>query len=143
MIRTLGGIAGGIAVAILVMMIVEAIGVRLYPPAAAIDPAADIELSQPDAPPGTALGTLMVPVIGWFLGPLAGGMIAVWLSGRRWTAFLVAAAVLIGAMLQFMLSTHPWWMIAGLIAPLVAALLAQQFAPRQPEDSAGEDAASG
>ena len=120
MIRTLGGLAWGIGVAILVMMLVEAAGNQLYPPPVGLD------LERPDAAFRMPFRTLIFPVLGWFLGPLAGGMIAIRVSGRRWASWPVAAVVLVGAIVQFALAGYPLWMIAaGLAAPPAAALLAQ------------------
>ena len=124
--RTIGAVAGGIAVALLVIMLVEAIGNSLYPPPAGID------LQDADAVSRIPFRTLIFPVIAWFLGALAGGIVAVWVSRLRWSAWPVAAAVLVGTVAQFALMAHPLWMIiAGLIAPIIAALLAQRLAPHR------------
>jgi hypothetical protein len=127
MIRTLAGIAGGIAVAIVVMVITEAIGNRIFPTMA-------LGAAQPEPAAQLPFETLIFPLIGWFVGPLAGGMLAVWSSRRRWTSWPVAAAVLIGAMLRFALASHPAWAIAaGLAAPLAAGWIAQH-GPRRPRN---------
>ena len=131
--RTLAGIVGGIALAILVIVVIEALGHRLYPPPAGM------ELAQPNAPMRMPVQTLVFPLIGWFLGALLGGAAAVWTSRRRWTAWAVAATVAIGALLQFALAKQPVWMIVGgLAAPLVAGLLAQLLAPRSAPESVTE-----
>ena len=65
MIRTLGGLAWGIGIAILVMILVEAAGNQLYPPPIGLD------LERPDAAFRMPFRTLIFPVLGWFLGPLA------------------------------------------------------------------------
>ena len=127
MIRTLAGIAGGIAVAIVVMVIIEAIGNRIFPPMA-------LGAAQPGSSAHLPFETLIFPVIGWFAGSLAGGVLAVWSSRRRWTSWPVAAAVLVGAMLRFALASHPVWAIAaGIAAPLAAAWIAQ-YGPRRPRN---------
>lgn len=124
--RTIGAVAGGIAVALLVIMVVEAIGNALYPPPPGLD------LQDADAISRIPFRTLIFPVIAWFLGALAGGTVAVWVSQLGWTAWPVAAAVLVGTIVQFALMAHPLWMIiAGLVAPVIAALLAQRIAPRR------------
>ena len=124
--RTIGAVAGGIAVALLVIMLVEAIGNTLYPPPAGLD------LQDADAVSRMPFRTLIFPVIAWFLGALAGGILAVWFSRLGWTAWPVAAVVLVGTVAQFALMAHPlWMMIAGLVAPVIAALLAQRLAPRR------------
>ena len=124
MIRTLAGIAGGIAVAIVLMVVIEAIGNRIFPPVA-------LGAAQADPSALLPFEALIFPLIGWFVGPLAGGLLAVWSSRRRWTSWPVAAAVLVGAILRFALAKHPVWAIAaGIAAPLAAAWIAQ-YGPRR------------
>ena len=126
MIRTLGGIAAGIALAIVIMVLVEAVGNQVAPPPMGLD------LERPDAAVRMPFETLIFPVAGWLLGPLAGGVLAVRLSGRRWASWPVAGAVLIGAILQFAMAGHPVWMIAsGIAAPIGGALLGQWIAGRR------------
>ena len=123
--RTIGAVAGGIALALLTIMLVEAIGNRIYPPPP------DFDLQDPGALARLPFETLVFPVLAWFLGTFAGGFVAVRFSRRRWTAWPVAAAVLVGMVVQFALMPHPTWMIvAGLAAPIIAALLAQRLALR-------------
>ena len=125
MIRTLGGIAAGIAVAIVVMVLIEAVGNQIAPPPMGLD------LERPDAAVRMPFETLIFPVAGWFLGPLVGGILAVRVSGRRWASWPVAGAVLIGAILQFAMAGHPLWMIAaGVAGPIAAALIARAAAQR-------------
>lgn len=124
--RTLAGIIAGIGLAIAVMVAIEAVGNQLYPPPMGMN------LEQPGAATRMPFGTLIFPVIGWFVGPLAGGAAAVILSRDRRAAWPVGGAVLIGALLQFALAGHPLWMIvAGLAAPLAGAWLAQRVAGRR------------
>jgi hypothetical protein len=124
MIRTLGGIAGGVAIAILLVMFIESVGLRLAWQRSTVELAG----GEGRAP----IGTLIFPILGWFVGTFVGGMAAVWFSARNWTAWVVAAAVLMGVLLRITLAGHPVWaMILGALAPVIGALLAQRFAPRR------------
>ena len=121
MVRALAGLAAGLAVAIFTVMAVEALGNQLYPPPAGYD------MTQASAET-LPFETLIWPVIGWFLGALAGGWVALRVSGERWTGWVIAACVLAATGLNFALITHPLWMIAaGIIAPLLGGWIAQRL----------------
>ena len=121
MIRTLAGVAAGIAVAIVLMMIVEAAGNALFPPPA-------LDLNNPNAPAGLPFVNQLFPILGWFLAALAGGWIAIQLSARTWTSWLIAASVLVGEFLDFALGRHALWVIVvGVVAPVIGAWVAQRL----------------
>ena len=125
MIRTLGGVATGIAVAIALMMIIEFVGNQVFPPPT-------VDLNNPNAPMAMPLPNQLFPLAGWFLAALAGGWVAIWVSNRPWTSWLVAASVIAGQLLSYLLGRHPMWlMAAGVVAPLIAAWLAQKLPRRR------------
>ena len=118
-IRTLGGLAAGLLVAILTIIAIEAVGNQLYPPPAGYDMTSASAESLPFA-------TLIWPLIGWFLGAIAGGWVALRVAGERWTGWAIAACVLAATILNLVLIRHPTWMIvAGVIAPLLGGWIAQ------------------
>ena len=124
MLRTLMGLAAGLAVAIVTIIIVEAIGNQLFPPPRGFDMAQSTAETLPTE-------TLMWPVIGWFLGSLAGSAIAVHLSGERWAGWAIVALVLAATIFNFALITHPvWMMVAGPLAAVIGGWLGQQVAAR-------------
>ena len=124
MIRTLAGVAAGIAVAIVLMMIVEASGNALFPPPA-------LDLNNPNAPAGLPFMNQLFPVLAWFLAAVAGGWLAILTSARPWTSWLVAASVLVGEILDFALGRHSAWvMIVGVVAPVIGAWVAQKLPGR-------------
>jgi uncharacterized membrane protein YfcA len=130
MIRTLAGAAVGIAVAIILMMIVEAIGNSLFPPPA-------VDLNDPDAPAVLPLPNQLFPILGWFLASLIGGWLAIQVSMKPHTSWLVAASVVAGELLDYVLGRHAVWvMIVGILAPIVAAWLAQKLPRRTARVSA-------
>lgn len=77
--------------------------------------------------PGEAeppLGALLLVPAAYFLGALIGGWVAARISGRAWTAWLVGAVVVAGAVWSMFLIPHPPWMqIAVVVAPLLGALV--------------------
>jgi len=124
MIRTLAGVAAGIAVAIVLMMLVEALGNALFPPPA-------LDLNNPNAPAVLPFMNQVFPILGWLLASVAGGWLAIQTSARVWTSWLVAASVLVGEILDFALGHHAAWvMIVGVVAPILGAWVAQKLPGR-------------
>ena len=129
MIRMLGGVAAGVAIAIALMMLVEGLTNMAFQPPR-------LNLNNPNAPATLPLANQLFPVLAWFLATLIGGFIAVVLSSRAWTAWLVAASVLAGEILDYLLGRHaPWVMISGILAPLLAAWIVQKLWKRPPRVS--------
>ena len=121
MIRNLAGLAAGLAVALVTIAAVEAIGNMLFPPPAGYDMTSRSSETLPFA-------TLVWPVIGWFLGAIAGSWVAIRVSRERWAGWAIGALVLAATILNLVLITHPLWMIvAGVIAPLLGAWLGQML----------------
>ena len=130
MIRTLGGVAAGVAIAIALMMLVEGLGNMAFPPPR-------VNLNDPNAAASLPLANQLFPVLAWFVATLVGGWIAVQLSGRGWTAWLVACSVLVGEILDYLLGRHSVWVMgAGILAPIAAAWIAQKLPGRTPRVSA-------
>ena len=130
MIRTLGGVAAGVAIAIALMMLVEGLANMVFPPPR-------VNLNDPNAAASLPLANQLFPVLAWFVATLVGGWIAVQLSGRGWTAWLVAASVLVGEILDYLLGRHTAWVMgAGILAPIAAAWIAQKLRGRTPRVSA-------
>ncbi len=124
MIHKLAGLAAGLAVAIFTIMLVEFIGNQFFPPPLGYDMSGGSALSLP-------VENLIWPVIGWFLGALAGAWSAVRISGERWTGWVIAALVVAATIFNFVLITHPlWMMIAGAAAPLFGGWVAQMLSQR-------------
>lgn len=131
MIRTLGGIAAGLAAAIVIMMVTESIGNQIAPPPTRIGVSDDTNVQA------LPFLTLLFPVLGWFFGALIGSWLAIRVSDERWTAWVIAACVLAATIFNFALALHPtWMMIAGLIVPLAGAWLAQRICAEKTAASA-------
>ena len=124
MLRILMGLAAGLAVAIVTIILAEAIGNLLFPPPRGFDMAQSSAESLP-------IETLVWPVIGWFLGSLAGSALAVHLSRERWVGWAIVGLVLAATVFNFALITHPlWMMVAGPLAAILGGWLGQQVAKR-------------
>lgn len=122
MIRILGGIVAGMAAAITLMMVTEAIGNQIAPAPDRLD------LENLAETPPLPLLTLLFPIFGWFLGALIGGFLAIKVSDRPWTAWAIAGVVLVATVFNFVLMHYPTWvMVAGLIMPILGGWLAQRI----------------
>ena len=122
MLRLIGGIAAGIVLAMATVFVVELVGHVLYP-------VGEIDMADREAVAAMIaalpLGALLIVAIAWLLGALVGGALAAWLSGRRWSAWLVAAVVALFALATVFMYPHPVWMqIAAFAAPALGGLLA-------------------
>jgi hypothetical protein len=113
------------------MMLVEGVANVVYPPPR-------VDLNDPNAAAALLLANQLFPVLSWFVATLVGGWIAVQLSGRGWTAWLVAGSVLVGEILDYLLGRHGAWGVigAGILAPIAAAWIAQKLPGRTPRVSA-------
>ena len=119
MIHRLAALAAGLALAIFTIMLVEFVGNLLFPPPSGYDMSAGSALSLP-------VENLIWPVIGWFLGALAGSWAAGRISGEQWTGWAIVALVLAATIFNFALISHPlWMMIVGVLAPLLGGWLGQ------------------
>jgi hypothetical protein len=137
-LRFVLGVIAGLAVMFVVIMCIEYLGHRLYPPPAGIDPRnpADVSAMLAAAP----MGALASIVVAWIVGAFAGGAVAAAVS-RRWpksAATVVALVVLAGVVAMILqIPGHPPWMAAmGLLLPLPAALAGAWLArPRRTNPS--------
>jgi hypothetical protein len=130
MIRNILGIVAGIAVAVLTVMAVQALGHTLYPYPA------DVDLSDPEqiarAFPAIPIAAKLFVVAAWFAGALAGAAVAKAISGRDWAAWTIAALIAIGAVMNLFVIPHPTWMqISAIVAPLLGGLIANHLVRRR------------
>lgn len=125
MVRNLGGIAVGLLVAIVIIMAAEAIGHRLFAGGLAPDGGAPPAMALPPEVNASVLA-------GWFLGALAGGYAAILVSRIKSMAWAVAMVILLAVGFRFAIADAPAWMIAGgLVAPPLAAWIAQRLPVRR------------
>ena len=121
MIRKLAALVIGVGMALVIIMISEAIGHQIFP------------LTE-ESVPGIDLPTAsLLPVVaGWVLGTLGGGYAAVRLGRDGWEAWAVAAAIVVSVIIGYAIAepgTFPLWMlICGIALPLLTAWLVRRVA---------------
>lgn len=125
--RTILGMLAGVVVMVGVILGVEAIGHRIYPPPAGLDPInpqhAAAFATFVAAMPFAAKAML---ALAWTLGAFVGGLVAAKIARHQLApALLVALVVMTGVVGMAVAVPHPWWLVAaGLLLPIPAALLA-------------------
>jgi hypothetical protein len=121
--RMLIGAVAGIVVAFLIVLAVEFVGHAVFPPPAGLDihdPADQARLME--AMPAAAKAFVL---LAWFLGALAGALVANRIAGQRLAGWIVALLVIAGGVATMLMIPHPAWMwAAGIALPLLAGWLA-------------------
>lgn len=121
MSRTFFAVLAGLLAAIAVMLAMEALAMRLFPPpGSSIASEADLARLLAAAPPAKLAWVLA----GWCLAALAGGWVAARLARRHapGAALAVGALIVAGVALNVLTLPHPWWaVVAGLLLPLPLA----------------------
>lgn len=133
-LRFILGVVVGVIAMFAVIMFIEFLGHRMWPPPAGLDPRStqDMATYLATAP----IGALASVVIAWVAGAFSGGAIAAGIS-RAWpraAAIVVACCVLLGVVgMIMMMPGHPTWMaVLGIVLPVPAALLGAWLArPRR------------
>jgi len=124
--RIAGAIAGGM-VAMLVVGLVQAAGLLLFP----LPPGFDVSdparvASLMDAIP---LGQAATIIIAWALGAAAGGFVATIIGRHHSPANLMAAMILVATTCNLAAAPFPWWMwLFGLLVPLPCAAIGAALA---------------
>lgn len=129
-VRSIAAVVSGLIVAVLVVALVEMAGHMVFPPPPGLDvtnPADQARLME-SIPPAA----LVMVAIAWFLGSLAGACTATALGGRILLAWIVALAIAAMGLWTTQLFPHPQWMVvAAVVLPLVAVLLAKRLMRRR------------
>lgn len=124
--RKLAGLVAGMIVALITIMTAEAMANKAFNGGLP----ADLSATVPSAQQPTDF--LLMVLLGWFLGGLLGGGLALYISRSRPICWGVAAVILIGIALRFVTESQPAWMfVAGPVAPLLGAWLAQLVGARR------------
>ena len=121
--RSLLGVLTGAVVAVVVIMIVEGIGMWLYPLPAGVDPTDPAALAA--AIPSLPLGAFLFVLASWVLGAGIGGIAALRVARGpgRWPGLAVGCLVLLGAAYNIMVIPHPTWFVGAAVVGIVAAML--------------------
>lgn len=135
MIRNILGIVAGLAVAVLAVMVVQALGHQLYPYPA------DVDLNDPEQIarvfPTVPVAAKLFVVAAWFLGALAGAAVAKSIIGRDWAAWTIAVLIACAGIMNLFIIPHPVWMqISAVVAPLLGGLIANHLVRRREHPAA-------
>jgi hypothetical protein len=126
MLRLFLGLAAGVVVAFVTMIVLEVIGFVVFPPPAGLNPADpdDVKLMMAAAP----LAAKAWVVFGWFAAALAGGWLARRLAQRPWAGWVIAGMIVLGGVVNLMQIPHPLWMqLATFAAPLLGGWIVMQL----------------
>ncbi len=122
--RSLLGVLAGALVAMVVIMIVESLGMWLYPLPAGVDTTDPAAIAA--AIPLLPLGAFLFVIASWVLAAAVGALVALRVARgpARWPGLAVGCLVLLGAAYNMMVIPHPTWFVGAAVAGIVAATLA-------------------
>jgi hypothetical protein len=134
-LRSIASVVAGFIVASIVMMIIESINGRfLFPELGkAAEGVTDREKIRALVA-GAPVGALLVVIVGWILGGIAGGWTTARLSARstlRHGLVLGALLMLAGVANNLLIPPPLWFWIASLVVLMPAAYFGARLAPRR------------
>ena len=137
-VRIILGVVIGVVIGGLVVFLVEGAGHAMYPPPPGTD------LSNPESlktlMATMPTGALVMVMLGWFLGSLAGAWIARLVAKRDIAAWIVAILFICLTATNFLYIPHPvWMMIAGVLIPMVSAWLVTRWPLPAPAPAPHDD----
>ena len=129
-IRSVLGVFVGAVAAGIVIGAVEGVGHLIYPLPPGVDmaDAESLRAAMADVP----AGALLIRLLGWGLGSLAGGWVAALVAGRSpmTHAFVVGLILTAAGISNLMVMPHPaWFLFLGLLIFMPAALVGAGLAP--------------
>lgn len=131
MVRKLFAVVAGLAVAAILVMLIQKLGHSLYPPPADLDPG-DAEFMKGYVA-NLPWGPFAFVLASYVIATLAGGWVAVKAAGESPLVFsgIVGLFVLAGAITTIVAVPHPTWFTASAIAGIfIAVLLAAKTASK-------------
>ncbi|MDZ4760471.1 MAG: hypothetical protein SGJ21_05310 [Alphaproteobacteria bacterium] len=116
MLKVILGVVVGIVVAIATVIGGELLVHALTGgPVVDMNDKAALEAMMASTPIGSKIGVVAT----YFVAVLLGGLAAARISGRAWTAWIVAAVLLAATGANYVMLPHPMWMIASSFALIV------------------------
>lgn len=120
MIRATLAVLLGLLVALATILLLEYLGMSLFPLPPGIDLDSEEDLARLVAAAGP--GKQSWVLLGWTLAALVGGWVAARVGRRAGPALAVGALLVAGVLLNAALLPHPLWMtLLGVLLPLPAA----------------------
>lgn len=132
--RTILGMLVGVVVAIAVIIAVETLGHRFYPPPPGLDitnPANEAAFAAFVA--GMPVAGKLIVLLAWLLGTFVGALAAAKVARHQTAAALLVALVVIAAVISMTFKLpHPLWLVVGgVLLPIPVALLAVRLVYRR------------
>lgn len=123
--RLAGGALAGIVAAGVTVFAVEFVSHMIWPPPAGTDVTSSADLARiMDVMP---VGAKIAVMVAWFMGALAGGLIAKMIARHGAGPGIVAGFIVAGGIASFAAIPHSLWMIvAGVLLPVVAGWIAHR-----------------
>lgn len=108
-VRSILAVIGGMLVAFVVIAVIEAIGMRLYPPPPGLDPTDRESLKMLVA--SMPLAAKLCMLVAYAMGSVAGGWVAARFAphARMMHAMIVAALLFGAGLMNLMTIPHPAW----------------------------------
>lgn len=124
--KTVVGVVAGVVVAFLCIFAIEAVSHLIFPPPPGTDFTDPAQVARLMEVMPTA--ALVMVVVAWFAGALAGGWVANVVAKRALAGWIVALLVIAGGVATMVMIPHPAWMWGvGIALPLIAGWLAQRL----------------
>ena len=125
-LRTVIGIVAGVGMTIATISLCEYVGHLIWPLPPGLDPMKPDQMAQILA--AMPFAAKLSIAVGWFLGTLVGGFVALGLSKRTWAPWPIAALVIAGGIANGLMFPHPLWMdVAAVVAPVLGAWIATRL----------------
>jgi hypothetical protein len=134
--RSIFAVLAGALAAMVVIVLVEMLGLRVFPLPAGVDPTDTTALAA--ALSTAPIGALLFVMAAWLLGAGVGAMTALRVarSPERWPGLAVGGLVLAGALYNLWTLPHPMWFAgAAVVGIIVVTLMASRASP--PASKAG------
>lgn len=124
MIRSVVAILAGAIVGGILVFGIESAGQLIYPLPEGMD-LGDSEAMR-EFVSNAPLSARLVVLLAWFIGPLGGALVAVWIAvgSPMVHALIIGGLFLLADVFNMITLPSPWWFwIAGIVLPLLAAYL--------------------
>ena len=121
--RAVGGIIAGLIVGLIATILVGIVGVG-----ATLSMPVNVDIADPrqvvEAFANMGTGPNVALMLAWFVGGLAGALIAKLIARKSWAAWTVAILIALYVVLNMLVLPVPGWMQAlSIVAPLIGGLI--------------------
>jgi hypothetical protein len=121
-LRRIGGVVAGLAIGVILIMIVEDIGVRVYPPPAGIDIHDTKAMQKMMA--SMPIGAFLFVLAGFLIATTAASFVASRIARRSAAGIVVGALFLVAGIANLLMVPHPIWFWIACIVVFIAATIA-------------------